>query len=108
MINPPFIEIDLSSKIVSNIVENDIKHLMAPKREHLGNRVPTKIYLNKENKEFAQRFGINLSTFFDNCLKELVDYLRGFKGAPGLGFEPRSPFGHGLSRPAQYHSATPA
>ncbi len=50
MINPPFIEIDLSSKIVSNIVENDIKHLMTPKREHLGNRVPTKIYLNKERE----------------------------------------------------------
>ena len=27
---------------------------------------------------------------------------------PGRGFEPRSPEGHGLSRPAQYHSAIPA
>jgi len=55
MINPPFIEIDLSSKIVSNIVENDIKHLMTPKREHLGNRVPTKIYLNKERIKSLHR-----------------------------------------------------
>lgn len=28
--------------------------------------------------------------------------------APGLGFEPRSPYGHQLSRLAQYLSATPA
>ncbi len=27
---------------------------------------------------------------------------------PGLGFEPRSPFGQGISNPPQYLSATPA
>ena len=106
--NLDFIETDLSAEIVSNIVGNDIRRLMAPKREHKGNREPTKIYLDKENKEFALRFGINLSTFFDNCLRELVEYLKGFKHAGGGIRTHASLTGHGLSRPAPYHSATPA
>ncbi len=94
--------------MIRNIIENNIEYLMTPKRGHSGQVERTTIYINKENKEFAQRFGINLSVFFDNCLEELVKYLRGYTYTPGAGLEPASPEGHGLSRPAQYHSATPA
>ena len=83
----------LASGIVNEITKEDIRHLMVPKREHRNNIVPTKIYLNRENKEFAQSFGINLSIFFDNCLKELVEYLKGYRARRGRDLNPRVPNG---------------
>ena len=98
----------IANNIVNNLAEDDLSSIMAYKRGHSRNLEKTTIYISKENKELAMRLGINLSAFFDYCLERLIRHLMGYQIAPGLGFEPRSPEGHGLSRPAQYHSATPA
>ncbi len=66
--------------------------------------------LRKDIKEFLESEGLDISTVVNRLLENFIVAYKAFwsLGAPGLGFEPRSPYGHQLSRLAQYLSATPA
>jgi len=61
----------------------------------------TRIMLRKDIKEFLESEGLDISTVVNRLLENFVVAYKAFwsLGAPGLGFEPRSPYGHQLSRP---------
>ena len=83
----------LASGIVNEITKEGFVCLMTQKRGRGNNRVRVNIYIDKSDKEFAQSFGINLSVFFDNCLRELVEYLKGYQARRGRDLNPRVPNG---------------
>ncbi len=85
---------ELSHVVVRKVLEKDgLVGIMTHRRARVDNKERVHILIDAENKKFAQDFGINLSIFFDNCLKELVEHLKNFNERRGWDLNPRVPYG---------------
>ena len=80
-------------------------------------RRKTTFIIREDLLKKAQELGLlgrNLSVFVEKFLEKFLEEYESFveglddRLTPGLGFEPRSPEGQGISSPPQCHSATPA